>query len=125
MLRLICACGRDLDALTIVSRLPEASRNTTITRQQLQKITARLQCQQCGQKGLVNVIEINDTPTSTPVKPRKVKFWGTEKSVNHVFHKPDCPWLEGVNRSNLVDFFTFDEALRRGFRPCMTCKPKK
>ncbi len=38
------------------------------------------------------------------------------------FHRPDCEWANEISGSNLVEFASHGDAVRRGFRPCRTCK---
>ena len=44
-------------------------------------------------------------------------------SQSDKFHKVDCKWAKTIKPENEV-YFTYDEAIKAGFKPCKTCNPK-
>jgi len=41
-----------------------------------------------------------------------------------IFHRPECKWIRLINRSNIVEFDSFAEALNHRFKPCRYCNPQ-
>jgi flagellar biosynthesis protein FlhF len=41
-----------------------------------------------------------------------------------IFHRPECKWSRLINRSNIVEFRSFAEALNHRFKPCRYCNPQ-
>jgi methylphosphotriester-DNA--protein-cysteine methyltransferase len=41
-----------------------------------------------------------------------------------VFHRAECKWIRLINRSNIVEFNSFAEALNNRFKPCRYCNPQ-
>jgi len=40
----------------------------------------------------------------------------------HTFHRLDCKWARNIKSENRVEL-TREDAVKRGFSPCATCKP--
>ncbi|MGD9330944.1 MAG: Ada metal-binding domain-containing protein [Desulfobacterales bacterium] len=41
-----------------------------------------------------------------------------------IFHRPECKWIRLINRTNIVEFNSFAEALNNRFKPCRYCNPQ-
>ena len=41
-----------------------------------------------------------------------------------IFHRPECKWIRLINRTNIVEFGSFAEALNHRFKPCRYCNPQ-
>ncbi len=51
------------------------------------------------------------------------KYVATMKSTDNVFHKSTCGWMKHVPMKSEILFRSRDDAIRRGFAPCKSCKP--
>lgn len=38
------------------------------------------------------------------------------------FHRSDCEWAAYINRHNLIEFFSHEDAVEAGYKPCKTCR---
>ncbi|MGR5299369.1 hypothetical protein ACPV5U_28755 [Vibrio mediterranei] len=59
--------------------------------------------------------------SSTNKSPHK--YVTTMKSQDDVFHKSTCGWMKHVPMESEIIFRSRDDAIRRGFTPCKSCKP--
>jgi flagellar biosynthesis protein FlhF len=41
-----------------------------------------------------------------------------------IFHRPECKWIRLINRTHIVEFDSFAEALNHRFKPCRYCNPQ-
>jgi flagellar biosynthesis protein FlhF len=41
-----------------------------------------------------------------------------------IFHRPECKWIRLINKTNIVEFTSFAEALNNRFKPCRYCNPQ-
>lgn len=39
------------------------------------------------------------------------------------FHYRDCKWTKAIKPENAV-YFTYEDAVKAGYKPCKTCNPK-
>ncbi len=51
------------------------------------------------------------------------KYVATMKSKDNVFHKSTCGWMKHVPMKSEILFRNREDAIRRGFEPCKSCKP--
>ena len=50
--------------------------------------------------------------------------WNYVASRNsNVFHHPDCGYVKSILPKNLIGFYSREEAIKSGRRPCKRCKP--
>jgi gas vesicle protein len=42
--------------------------------------------------------------------------------IRREFHLPNCRWALEISPYNLIEFDSHDDAVRKGYRPCKTCK---
>ncbi len=40
-----------------------------------------------------------------------------------IFHRPDCPWIQGIPKAESPHFQSRNDALSNGYLPCRHCKP--
>jgi len=64
-------------------------------------------------------IEVDDTVTGQ-LHESPLYFASVESQV---FHYRDCPHIQQIRRSNLIWFWTREEAIKSGRRPCKGCQP--
>ncbi len=48
-------------------------------------------------------------------------FWASPHL--RIYHYPKCRWARKINPIDLIVFKNADEARRKGFVPCKTCRP--
>lgn len=54
---------------------------------------------------------------------KQQKYVATMKSTDNVFHKATCGWMKNVPMESEILFRSRDDAIRRGFTSCRSCKP--
>jgi len=72
-------------------------------------------CSECGSKS----IRIKEKPRAKPI----LQYAATEGTEDRVFHKSTCGWLKNTSLDREIRFSTREEAIKRGFRPCTSCRP--
>ncbi len=61
-------------------------------------------------------------PGSENGEPRQqAQYIGCSSTM--VFHGTDCRYCDIIKPENRVEFFSVEEALNAGYRPCKACKP--
>lgn len=75
----------------------------------------KYKCSQCGSKNIV----IKEKPKATKI----VEYVATQMTTDRVFHRSTCGWMRNVSASNEIRFRNKDDALKRGFKPCTSCRP--
>ncbi|NOS99436.1 MAG: hypothetical protein HOP29_02290 [Phycisphaerales bacterium] len=65
-----------------------------------------------------------EKPPASPIPggPAVGAFVGSR--LSDVFHRPDCPFAQQINKENLVTFAKAGDATGAGKRPCRRCKPE-
>ena len=38
------------------------------------------------------------------------------------FHRPSCEWVARMNPANMVVFYSHEDAVNAGYKPCKTCR---
>jgi methylphosphotriester-DNA--protein-cysteine methyltransferase len=57
-------------------------------------------------------------------KPEKmINFVATIESVGRVFHRSTCGWMKNVSMVNEIRFKDLDEAIKKGYQPCLFYRP--
>lgn len=64
-------------------------------------------------------------PSKKPAPEAKarvtVSYIGNRRS--HIFHRAGCHYVRRMNEGNKVEFDNRDEAIDKGYRPCLKCCP--
>ena len=73
-------------------------------------------------------VKVNDPqPVATPTVPKPAeanspgKYVGSSNS--NKYHYPGCKWAAQIGPRSLLNFSTTEEARKREYIPCQTCKP--
>jgi len=45
-------------------------------------------------------------------------------SKGKTYHRPSCEWAMKIRHSNLIQFKDAEDAAKRGYAPCRTCRPR-
>ena len=66
-------------------------------------------------------------PAATPTVPKPAETTSPGKYVGSMtsnkYHYPGCKWAAQIRPHNLLNFSTTEEARKRGYIPCPTCRP--
>lgn len=62
----------------------------------------------------------SETEIAEPTAP-VVQYIGNSNS--HVFHLPTCNSVKGMKEKNKIEFYTREEAIQLGYKPCQRCNP--
>jgi len=66
-------------------------------------------------------------PVATPLVPKPAEATSPGKYVGSItsnkYHYPGCKWAAQIGPHNLLNFSTTEEARKRGYIPCPTCRP--
>ena len=66
-------------------------------------------------------------PAATPTVPKPAETSSPGKyvgsSTSNKYHYPGCKWTAQIRPHNLLNFSTTEEARKRGYIPCPTCRP--
>jgi hypothetical protein len=81
----------------------------------IQNNLRKFSCSSCGAKN----VTIKEKPTGKAI----IEYVGTMQSTGKVFHKSTCSWMRHVSMENEVRFRDRDSAIKRGFKPCASCRP--
>jgi len=81
-------------------------------------IKSNLQDYPCSSCGSSNVT-IKEKPKTKPV----FTYVATEMTTDRVFHKSTCGHMQHVPAQNEIRFKDKEEAIRRNFKPCTSCRP--
>jgi methylphosphotriester-DNA--protein-cysteine methyltransferase len=57
----------------------------------------------------------------TLANSKDIKLVGSIKS--NIYHKTDCRFVRIINPRYLIDFDSPEEAIKKGYRPCLICRP--
>jgi len=60
-------------------------------------------------------------PAPAPLAEYRGPYWGSSKSTK--YHNPGCEWAQKISASNRIVFGSKEDAVKRGYGPCTTCKP--
>jgi hypothetical protein len=69
------------------------------------------------------VAEQESEAGAPPLEDEPAPFVASKQSK--VFHKASCPHARRIAPANLMEFWTLEEALASGRKPCKTCQPDK
>jgi hypothetical protein len=74
------------------------------------------------------IAEVSDPqPVATPIAPKPAEATSPVKYVGSItsnkYHYPGCKWAAQIRPHNLLNFSTTEEARKRGYIPCPTCRP--
>ena len=74
------------------------------------------------------IAEVSDPqPVATPIAPKPAEETSPVKYVGSItsnkYHYPGCKWAAQIGPHNLLNFSTTEEARKRKYIPCPTCKP--
>jgi hypothetical protein len=107
---LLCsACGHHVR----LDRFLSASHMSSI--EEVAASLASFKCSQCGDRS----VQLKEKPKAKKV----IEYAATEGTQDRVFHKSTCGWLKNTSSDREIRFSSRDEAIKRGFRPCTSCRP--
>ena len=126
---LICECGRRFNAFAFLVgqgfAREELIADFSSFEPQLLELLPRLRCNNCGRKGSVTIYT-KPIPNSKPAikkVPFSQQLVGTDRGVNRIFHRQRCGFAQKIRREDEVFFQTREDAIRRGYAPCKSCRP--
>jgi len=98
-------CGHHVDTSKLsVSNIDEVRSNLR-----------KYKCSECGSKNII----IKEKP-----KAKKIFVYvATEMTTERVFHKSTCGLMRNVSAENEIRFKNKENAIKRGFKPCASCRP--
>ena len=129
---LICKCGKEKDLFQFLITLGYNRVVLTIDlnyyRESIYALLPKLKCTNCNEKGFITIVNPAVKTQNTSHKARaRVPFSkrlvATDKGVNSIFHKQTCGYAKMIKREDEVFFDTREEAMKRNYDPCKTCKP--
>jgi hypothetical protein len=130
--RLKCKCGKKRDLFQLLIDLgykrERLVANLNAFQDDVIELLPRLRCSKCKKKGLVELIENKPQQKQYLVNPKsKVPFSqrlvATDRGVKRVFHKQTCGYAKTIRREDEIFFDTREEAIKRLFDPCKSCRP--
>lgn len=69
-----------------------------------------------------DVPDLSESSASVPdAVPQEVQYIGNQNS--HVFHRCDCDSVRDMKEKNKIEFYTREEAVELGYKPCQRCNP--
>jgi len=89
-------------------------------------------CAECGQSlsGAPNsfrtLAQENDELRQQVDRLREeILYWNEGGFVSSdtatAFHRPECKWALEINPKSMIEFVSYEEAVRRGKKPCKSC----
>ena len=126
---LVCECGKRFDPFSFLVKLGFEREALVVDFKSFEPdvaaIIPRLACKNCGKWGGVTIYTKPLPKPQSHVKkvPFSQQLVGTDRGVNRIFHRQRCGYAQKIRREDEVFFQTREDAVRRGYAPCKSCRP--
>ncbi len=106
------SCGHNLAAYRA---LADANLWTggSLTAEDAAPFASRMRCSKCKSKTVSVHVQVAERPTE--------KVVATDRGVNRVYHRFDCPYAVKINLEDLVEFESEDAAIKQAYVACGHC----
>ena len=129
--RLICECGKERNLFAFLVKIGYSRESLTTNFRaltaEIEDIVPRLRCSDCSQKGTISIkpskAAVKTTRTKKSVSAYADKYIATDQSINRIFHHQNCGYAKNIRREDQVFFDTREEAIKRFYDPCKSCRP--
>jgi len=86
----------------------------------------RLVCKKCGSKNSIFPVSKEKRTSQSQIKrlaPNSRTLVASDRAVTRIFHKQKCHYAQKIRREDEVFFSSRDDAIKRAYSPCPTCRP--